>query len=345
MRGQLAQPRDALEVLGACLVARGRVVEKALQDAILDHGSAASDAFAVERARADPLGAGSRRRPASRLRRRIRLPSSAPRKLALLVHQQAVHRGREPAMKLAAICGSKTTGTRCVFAFRAPSMRRAPGGDAATSSGGPAGCELPPRVAPGRRLELAVRFRDRESSRRTRTTPATRRTRHGSRRSPTARGSRPRRSNRTCARRGSEPRALSPPRAPLQLPLRRDVLDRGVVLALLGRTELASAREPVRLVLGGALSSATRALGRLLQALFREIGPVEQIPAVPRDHAQPDALRRGLLQFLDFAVAYADRRVARPLGIRLRLGGARLARQLDQVLAGIEQLHAPCLRP
>jgi len=42
-----------------------------------------------------------------------------------------------------------------------------------------------------------------------------------------------------------------------------------------------------------------------------------------------------------FAVAHAHGSVAGPLGVRFRLGGAGLARELDQLFAGVEQVHPP----
>src|SRR6266478_4491121 len=75
-----------------------------------------------------------------------RLPSSAPRKLDFLCTSRPFTAEEMPPMNSAACCGSNTTGTRCVFGLRAPSIRAA---------------RRAARVAPRRGLQLPVCLGDR----------------------------------------------------------------------------------------------------------------------------------------------------------------------------------------
>src|SRR5438874_2298264 len=90
-----------------------------------------------------------------------------------------------------------------------------------------------------------------------------------------------------------------------------------------------------------AFRQCNRAAGERAQTIFREIRPIRKSEPLPDDHPQPDALGRRLVQLFHFSVADAHRRIARALGVGFGLGGAGLARELDQLFADVGQLHAP----
>src|SRR5262249_22956140 len=120
-----------------------------------------------------------------------------------------------------------------------------------------------------------------------------------------------------------------------QLPCRVDVLDGRIVSPLGSAPELAASRELVEPVLRRAFCQRHRAHRQRAQAFLGEIGAVGEPEPPRRHHAQAHALARRLLQLLDVSLAHLDRRLARPLGVRLGLARARLPGQRHQLLADV----------
>jgi len=106
------------------------------------------------------------------------------------------------------------------------------------------------------------------------------------------------------------------------------------------RRELRAARQAVRHVLAAALARATAFRASSWSPSLERSVPYVNPSRCPVMTRRPIPFEDALLELFDLAVAHAHGSVAGPLGVRFRLGGAGLARELDQLFAGVEQVHS-----